>query len=210
MRIRATSTRKVSLTPDFADHAKDLIIGDSFIQSSILAYSDAAQGHLSRQLNGDVYAAGASGNRLADSPVVARYYAPRIHPRNIVLFVKQNDMSEILLPPGRGHHGFRVDGDMVEVTHTPYSEAQSKQLVLKSALARYVYFNLKARVLLTPASGSNGNQSHSAAEQADRNRALSRYFEQLQLLSRELATHIIRWLSKGNLCRPWHQDLGGR
>ena len=145
-------------SPDFADHAKVLIIGDSYIESSMLAYSDTVQGHLSRQLNGDAYAAAASGNGLADSLVLARYYAPRIHPRNIVFYIKQNDISEILLPPDRGHSGFRVDGNVVELTHTPYSELPSKQLVGKSALARYVYFNLKARVLLAPASGSNGNQ----------------------------------------------------
>jgi hypothetical protein len=178
-------------SPDFADHAKVLIIGDSYIESFMLAYSDTVQGHLSQQLNGDVYAAAASGNGLADSLVLARYYAPRIHPRNIVVFVRDSDVSDILLPPDRGHSGFRVDGDAVELTHTPYSESQSKQPVLRSALARYIYFNLKARVLLAPASGSNGNQSHSGAEQAGRNRALTCYFEQLQLLSREVGTHII-------------------
>jgi hypothetical protein len=178
-------------SPDFADHAKVLIIGDSYTESFMLAYSDTIQGHLSQQLKGDVYAAAASGNGLADSLVLARYYAPRIHPRNIVLFIRQFAMSDILLPPDRGHSGFRVDGESVELTHNPYSESQSKQLVLKSALARYIYYNLKARLLLAPASGSNGGQRHFASELAGRNRALTHYFDQLQLLGRELGMHII-------------------
>src|SRR5579872_2612862 len=81
-------------SPDFADHTKLLIIGDSYIESFMIAYSNTIQGHLSQQLNGGVYAAAASGNGLADSLVLARYYATRIHPRNIVVFVRDGDMSD--------------------------------------------------------------------------------------------------------------------
>lgn len=176
---------------DFADHAKVLIIGDSYIESFMIAYSDTIQGQLSQQLSGDVYAAGASGNGLADSLVLARYYAPRLHPRNVVVFIRDSDVSDILLPPGRGHNGFRVDGDTVQLTYIAYSESPFKRLALKSALARYVYFNLKVGALLARASASSGNQRNSVAELAGRNRALAYYFEQLQLLNRELGTHII-------------------
>lgn len=176
---------------DFADHAKVLVIGDSYIESFMLTYSDTVQGHLAHQLKGDVYAAAASGNGLADSLVLARYYAPRIHPRNIVLFIRHVATSGILLPPDRGHSGFRVDGEGVEVTHNPYFESQLKQLVLKSALARYIYCNLKASILLAPAFGRSDGQSHVVSGLADRNRALTYYFDELQLLGRQLGTHII-------------------
>jgi hypothetical protein len=178
-------------SPDFADHAKVLIIGDSYIESFMIAYPETIQGHLSQQLDGDVYAAAASGNGLADSLVLARYYAPRIHPRNAVVFVRDSDVSDILLPPDRGHNGFRVSADAVELTNIPYAESPFKKLVLRSALARYIYFNLKVGALLAPASGRNENQSHFAADIAGRNRALTYYFEQLQLLGRELGMRII-------------------
>lgn len=176
---------------DFADHAKALIIGDSYIESFMIAYSDTIQGRLSQQLDGHVYAAAASGNGLADSLALARYYAPRIHPRNVVVFVKDTDVSEILRSPDRGHNGFRVDSNTVQLTYVAYSESPFKQMVLNSALARYIYFNLKVGALLAGASGSNGSRSRSAAELADRNRALTYYFEQLQSISRELGTNII-------------------
>jgi hypothetical protein len=198
---------------DFADHAKALIIGDSYIESFMIPYSDTIQGRLSQQLSGGVYAAAASGNSLADSLVLARYYAPRIHPRNVVVFVRESDVSDILLPPERGHNGFRVNGETVELTHNPYSESRYKQLLLRSALARYVYFNLKTGALLAAPSSRNGNQSHSARDLAGRNRALTYFFEQLQLLSRELGTHVIllvdgarKGIYAGNASKTWAGD----
>jgi hypothetical protein len=160
-----------------------------------------------------VYAAAASGNGLADALVIARYYAARIHPRNVVLFVDETDMNDILMPPGRGHSGFRVDGDAVKLTNTPYSESQFKETVLKSALWRYIYYNLKVSALLAPESVSNGNRRRSAAELTGRNRALTYYFEQLQLLSRELGTRIIflvdgarTGIYAGNCSKTWMGD----
>ncbi|HJU99808.1 MAG TPA: hypothetical protein VJ752_04600 [Burkholderiaceae bacterium] len=140
-----TNAQGFNNSADFQDHAKVLVIGDSFIESLMLDYPQTVQGNLDRMLGGGVYAASASGNGLADSLELARYYVPRMHPANVVLFVEETDVGGLLDAPGRGHSGFALTPAGPVIEHHPYREAQAKQLALRSALVRYVYYNLKLR-----------------------------------------------------------------
>ncbi|MBA5637124.1 hypothetical protein H3H37_08650 [Duganella sp. LX20W] len=140
-----TNAQGFNNSADFQDHAKVLVIGDSFIESLMLDYPQTVQGNLDRMLGGGVFAASASGNGLADSLELARYYVPRIHPANVVLFVEETDVGGLLDAPGRGHSGFVLTPAGPVMEHHPYREAQAKQLALRSALVRYVYYNLKLR-----------------------------------------------------------------
>ncbi|SFL84045.1 hypothetical protein [Rugamonas rubra] len=179
----ATNLQGFNNSPDFADQARALVIGDSFIESLMLDYPQTVQGRLAELSGAAVYAASASGNGLADSLEIARYYAPRLHPRNIVLFVEENDISGLLDQPGRGHSGFKLDDGSIRILHEPYHESDSKQLMLRSALFRYAYYNLKLRdwVSTTKRAAAGAPKSDDGASKAA---VLDYYFAQLHILGK--------------------------
>ncbi|MBE3028149.1 hypothetical protein [Janthinobacterium sp. GW458P] len=128
---------------DFKDGAAVLVLGDSFVESLMLDYPDTMQGQLERALGGGVYAAGNSGNGLADMLVMARYYLPRVHPRSVVLFVDGSNLATLLEPAKRGHNQIEPGPDGFHIVHAPYIEPRIKRVVSYSALVRYCYYNLK-------------------------------------------------------------------
>lgn len=138
-----TNLQGYANSADFQDGAAVLVVGDSFIESLMLNYEDTVQGNLEKALGGKVYAAASSGNGLADALEMVRYHQPRLHPHNVVLFVDSGDLSDMLAPAQRGHNNFVVTANGVTVVHNPYVESKVKRLVSYSALARYVYYNLK-------------------------------------------------------------------
>jgi len=127
---------------DFADGANALVIGDSFIEAYMVPYADTVQGQLDAAL-GKVYAASSSGNGLADALQLSRQFLPRIHPKTVVLFVEPWDLRLIDQTTGRGHNSFVFGKDGVKVEHQAYVESKIKVQMLRSALLRYVYYNLK-------------------------------------------------------------------
>ncbi|MYN17692.1 hypothetical protein GTP81_13095 [Rugamonas sp. FT107W] len=180
-------------SPDLQDHAKVLVIGDSFIESLMLDQSQTVQGYLGASLHGGVYAASASANGLADSLQIARFFVPRIHPRNVVLFVEPTDVSGILSAPLHGHSAFSMSGDGVTVRHNPYRESSAKMWALHSALLRYTYYNLKLPEWFSgkfhggQAQPPMDHDSYAQKRQA----ALQYYLEQLRLLGGEYGVRFV-------------------
>ena len=128
---------------DFKDDAAVLVLGDSFVESLMLDYPDTMQGQLEHALGGGVYAAGNSGNGLADTLAMTRYYVPRVHPRTVVIFVDGSNLATLLDPVKRGHNQIEPGPDGLHMVHAPYMEPKLKRVVSYSALARYCYYNLK-------------------------------------------------------------------
>lgn len=181
-------------SPDFADQADALIIGDSYIESLMLEYPKTVQGRLSQLTGRAVYAASASGNGLADSLEIVRYYAPRIHPRNVIMFVEEYDIGGLLDQPSPGHSAFRIDGLNVLLQNAPYRESASKQLMAKSALIRYVYYNLKVRdrIMAAPSPSAHASPTSVNSETTVRKeRILNYYFDQLLAMSKANGIHFI-------------------
>ncbi|WEF35688.1 hypothetical protein [Pseudoduganella chitinolytica] len=127
---------------DIGGGANVLVTGDSFIESYMLAYGDTVQGLLDAAL-GKVYAVASSGNGLADALVLARQFVPRTGAKAMVIFVEPFDLRTIDSPAGRGHNYFAFTGGEISVAHNPYVESVLKEQVLRSALLRYAYYNLK-------------------------------------------------------------------
>ena len=190
-----TNAQGFSNSEDFKPNARALVIGDSFIEAHMLAYPQTVQGVLAQSVGGGVYAAAASGNGLADYLQVARYYVPRLQPRNLVVFLKESDLAGMLARPDRGHSTFVVDGGQVQVVHEPYVESHLKQQLARSALLRYVYYNLKARELFAKtevgALSVKANPAALAQAQHQRQAVLDYYFQQLQALARTHAMRVI-------------------
>ncbi|NHQ90921.1 hypothetical protein [Janthinobacterium lividum] len=188
----ATSQQGYNNSADFQDGAAVLVVGDSFIESLMLNYPDTVQGRLDKVLGGSVYAAASSGNGLADALEMVRYYQPRLHPRNVVLFVDSGDLSDMLAPAPRGHSNFVVSGQGVAVVHNPYTESKIKRLVSYSALARYVYYNLKLSdwIMSKMRSGQSGGVAAADAAAA-RGDVLEYYLTQLRQVGGGEATRFI-------------------
>ncbi|KAB8054435.1 hypothetical protein GCN74_24765 [Janthinobacterium sp. FT14W] len=176
-----TNAQGYNNSADFQEGAAVLVLGDSFVESLMLDYADTVQGKLDQVLGGKVYAAAGSGNGLADGLEMLRYYQPRLHPRTVLLFVDAGNLNGLLAPAQRGHSNFVVDGQAVSVAHNPYAESKVKRLVAHSALARYVYYNLKlSDWLLSKFQGGKPAGAAAAAPAGAREAALEFYLAQLR------------------------------
>ncbi len=154
-------------SPDSGGERGVLIVGDSFIEGLMLDYRDTVQGYLDQHFGVKVQAVAASGNGLADSLRIIDYFAPKIDPACVVVFVDQSNFTELLSEPSRGHSGFVWSDGKVSVVHNEYRESPTKQVVQRSALARYIYYNLNFPQWLRQLRlGSSGRKNEAAA--ADR------------------------------------------
>ena len=131
--------------------SKVLIIGDSFIESFMHNYPDTLQGHLESTLGKGIDTVATSGNGLADTLQLLRKFVPMMRPSAVVIFVKTWDPSVIAAAPLPGYSGFFNEGKNVTVHHVPYRESAVKKWVTKSALIRYLYYNLKLSEWLSQA-----------------------------------------------------------
>lgn len=130
-------------TPDFNGTGGVLVVGDSFIEALMLPKEDTLQAKLSVMTDRKVLSAAASGNGLADTLELIRYFYPRLTPDTVVVFVKPSELSKLLAPAVRGHSGFILEKDGYSIQHKPYIESKYKEMLSHSALIRYVYYNLK-------------------------------------------------------------------
>jgi hypothetical protein len=179
---------------DIADRANVLVTGDSFIESYMLDYGDTVQGRLDAAL-GKVYAVASSGNGLADALVLARQFIPRTHAKAMVVFVEPFDVRQIDTPAGRGHNYFTFADGRVAVTHNPYVESALKEKVLRSALLRYGYYNLKLPDWVgghvKPAEVGQGGAAAQALHRRQRDAALDYFLGEVAALQREYGTRFI-------------------
>lgn len=138
-----TNAQGYANSADFRAGANVLVIGDSFIESLMLDYPATLQGRLDAALHGGVYAAASSGDGLADGLENLTHYLPQLRPRMVVLFVEASDVADLLAPASRGHSAFDVSPAGVRLRHVPYAEGAAKRWIARSALLRYLYYNLR-------------------------------------------------------------------
>lgn len=182
-RSGAVNNQGFGNSPDFGDSADIIVIGDSYIEGFMLSYPETIQGLLNNALGGGVVAAAASGNGLADSLSIAKFYAPKLHPTTLVLFIEPSDLSLLNAPPLRGHSAFVDGAGGVQLVHQPYKELASKELVRRSALARYLRYNLKATELISAPRRKGESSAESMSGKLLRESYLRYYFSELQSLA---------------------------
>lgn len=181
-----------------------LIVGDSYIESLMLDEAQTVQGQLAARHPGQVAAISAGANGLADAVKIVERFAPDFRPASIILFVEPYDLRELLSPAPAGHNAFVVDQDSVRIEHSPYTESPHKQHLLKSALFRYAYYNLK----LTDWLNSRLHRENPEPATVDRSKlqkmVLSAWFEQLLALEKQYGhrTLLLIDADRGQLYRP--------
>jgi hypothetical protein len=124
------------------------IVGDSYVEALMVPYRQTLQGRLAAQVGdrGRVYSFGGSGAPLSQYIVWAEYAAHLYHPSGIAITVVGNDFDESLAKYKNvhGHHYFDVlPSGKLELRRVDYHPGRLRTIVLKSALARYVIFNLQ-------------------------------------------------------------------
>jgi len=190
-----TNRQGFSNSRDFADDANALVIGDSFIESFMIDYPDTVQGQLDARL-GKVYAPAASGNGLADALQLARQFLPTTHAKTVVIFVEPSDLIAIDERASGGHNFFAISGNTVALQHVAYVESKAKETVLKSALLRYAYYNLKfpqwfkMKTEASPGSAAD-DRAALAAHRARRELALNYLMGELQKLQEQYGTRFV-------------------
>jgi len=176
-----------------------LVIGDSFIESFMHNYAETVQGLLASALGMGVETVATSGNSLADSLQLLKTFAPLMRPSAVVIFVKTSDpsdLSEITAAPLQGHNGFAQEGQNVVLHHALYQESSLKQWVMKSALIRYVYYNLKfpewlARALQFGKPMGRENDTSTVIDRAAQKQRFMRYYlAELNMLKQAYGLHI--------------------
>jgi hypothetical protein len=176
-------------SPDSSEKGGVFVVGDSYIESFMLDFPDTVQGHLAETFPNKVQTASASGNNLADSLQIIKYFTPKIQPAVVVLFVEPFDLLSLLEKPDAGHNGFFVmDETNVSLEHNPYTESPNKQLLSHSALIRYLYYNLKFSTWASKALMSIGDNAPHTVSNTDglstrKELVLNYYFSELRALS---------------------------
>ena len=127
-------------------------IGDSYIEAAMLRYPDTLQGRLANALAGRlrVYSFGTSGAALSQYLIWARHAVVDYGAQFVLINVVGNDFDESHFKYQTGPGFWRYVPDSAGELHLrlfEYHPTILRELVLASALARYLVFNLKIGAL---------------------------------------------------------------
>ena len=123
------------------------VIGDSYIEAAMVPYPQTLQGRLAARQDGHrrVYSFGSSGSSLLDYLYYAIYARQRFGAEWLVITVVGNDFDEMLLrykqSPAFHYFTEQADGSLSPML-MEYHPAWWRTLLRRSALARYVVFNI--------------------------------------------------------------------
>jgi hypothetical protein len=124
------------------------VIGDSYVEAAMVPYAETMQGRLARALDGRlrVYSFAASGAPLSQYLVWARHAVREFGANALVINVVGNDFDESHVAyksgPGFWLYKPQPDGSLVLELQT-YRPGLLRDLAYRSALARYLLFNLQ-------------------------------------------------------------------
>lgn len=146
-RIRVNNAGAVNDQDYVADDDRPMVavVGDSFIEAAMVPYAQTVHGRLAASLPDRVYSFGASGAPLS------QYVAWATHARRdwgadrLVIAVIGNDFDESLLryKTAPGFHYYQVEDDRLELVRLDYRPNPVRNVLLASALARYLLFNVQ-------------------------------------------------------------------
>lgn len=144
-----------------SEHGRKLIavIGDSYIEAFQVDISESYPFLLREKLKNDyeVYAFGKSGAPLSQYLHISRYVNKHFDPEILIFNLVHNDFDESIQELSPRFYFLQVsvkEGDSISETmpRPKYSSAQYqpwKRLVYRSALLRYLYFNLQLSLKIT-------------------------------------------------------------
>ena len=129
-----------------------MVIGDSFVEAMTVDSGKSAAEILNSTVSGRgrVYGIGVSGAALSQYLAFAEFSKNSFHPSAMAFFIIDNDFDESLLKykAEPRFHYFKENGHGFELQRVDYQRSAIKTFLRKSALLRYVMFNLQAGATL--------------------------------------------------------------
>jgi hypothetical protein len=122
------------------------VVGDSYVEAGMVPYPETVQGRLAAQV-GDrarVYSFAASGAPLSQYVSWAKWAREHWRASALAIVVVGNDFDESLAAYNAqpGFHHYVEDGGSLVLRRYDYRPGRLRELARKSALARYLIFNL--------------------------------------------------------------------
>ena len=148
------------------------VIGDSFVEAFQVNVDQAFFSILDKLVGPGtrVYSFGRAGAPLSHYLHVSRYVARHYDPATLVITVIHNDFDQSITPLNPWSPLFMtldLDGDEIrEVPPKPRGPSQTKKRLKKSALVRYLFYNLRLSAVL--AMVTQRNAAHGAPVDFDR------------------------------------------
>lgn len=130
------------------DRRKLVVIGDSYVEAAQIENSKSVHGVLNAaaQPNGDVYGIGSSGAPLSQYLAYAEFASKEFAPSGYAFVIVGNDFDESIptyrQTPGFHHFVKKPQGTLEFARGADYRPSRSKEVLRKSALARYLFLNL--------------------------------------------------------------------
>lgn len=129
------------------DPAAVALIGDSYVEASMLAAHDrpAAQLEAALGLRRPVYAMGGPGSSLLDYAVRMQWAHEKFRTRDMVIFMEQGDLRQALCGSGNVHSACLDPGSLQPRTERRAQGGAINRVLGHSALAQYLASQLKLR-----------------------------------------------------------------
>lgn len=126
------------------------VVGDSFVEASMVPTHDTLHARLAAAVapGARVYSLAASGAPLSQYLIWAREARVRFKAQALVIVVVGNDFDESLAiyKTGPGFHHYAPDADgTLRLQRVDYRPSTVRVIARKSALVRYILFNLQAQ-----------------------------------------------------------------
>lgn len=128
------------------EHPLLAIIGDSYVEASMVPYSETMHGRLAQELEDwRVYSFGISGAPLSQYLIFAQFARTTFHPEKMAFVIIANDYDESLLryKNSPGLHFFQRKNNQLELVRQDYSPSFTGAIVSRSRLAMYLLTNAK-------------------------------------------------------------------
>jgi hypothetical protein len=121
------------------------LIGDSYVEASMLPAADRLGAQLERALKGrrPVYAMGSPGTALLDYAERVRFARQRLGIRDVVILMERGDVRQSLCGSGNVHYACLEPQSLAAATDRRHSPTLVKRLLRHSALAQYLTSQLK-------------------------------------------------------------------
>ncbi len=131
-------------TTDFTPDARAVaLIGDSYVEASMLPEAERLGPQLQRRLGRPVYAMGAPGTALLDYAERIRLASQRLGVRDFVLFIEPGDVRQSLCGSGNIHGPCLRRDTLAPATDLRPAPSGLKRWVRESAFAQYLFSQLR-------------------------------------------------------------------
>jgi hypothetical protein len=194
------------------------IIGDSYIEASMVSYPETVYGRLANQIgtNGSVYSFAMDGAPLSQYVAWSKYAAETYHPEMLVCLIIANDFDESLYRIGSGmHFGYfytPVESDGYELRRADYHRSAVRDAMSHSALCRYLFYNCEIAAVLRrfrgPQTENVGNTARTKSpEVVSESRGVIKQFMKDMLAYAKLPPTRILFLIDGRRPELYSPDL---